>query len=242
MGRHSHRNSTGSESVRKEFALLDGDAMNPVMQRMLAERNPECLIHKRSGKVIYGPLKRKHIFYGHSIQEVLQRVFVNSDLLCENLVKEGFEGFDKTGAQNKLQTPEERHAFIEATRALPVAENRWHRRYGMGKDFAPRFSPISWWVYISEDQYIQFKPESGEIHVTLDIISLELGEHLRTVRLFDLKSIGPDSVEVTMQYGAINTHTGQVDREVCGIREQAFREAEDPQWKWSVRAEEILGR
>jgi len=240
MGRHRH--SSGSEAVRKEYGLLDTDATNPVMQRILVGRDPTCLYHKDGGRVVQGPFKRKHIFSGHTVQEVLQKLFVSSDFLSDNLTKEGFEAFDSAGTHFKLQTQEERLAFAAATLAKPVGEYKWHRRYGMGKDFAPRFAPISWWAYISEDQYIEYKPESDEAQILYDIVSLELGEHLRTVRLWDIKNIAPYSVEVTMQYGAINTRSGQLDKEACGIREQAFRETEDPNWKWAARAEEIINR
>ena len=169
----------------------------------LPERDGNYLFHKHSGRVKNGGFQRKHYISGHSIIEgrlldffvvrsridfssVLEKLFLNSELLCMNLVREGYEGFDSTGAHNKLQSPADQQHFMAATQgttsslysfsaliissARPVGENRWHRRYGMGKDWAPRLSPVSWWVFVSEDQHIQYFPERGEIHVTLDTV------------------------------------------------------------------------
>ena len=70
----------------------------------------------------------------------------------------------------------------------------------------------------------------------------DIGEHMRTIRLFTVKSTGPDSVEVSQLFGAINTRTGQVDREAVAMRDQVFSELEDPNWKWANRATEILSK
>jgi len=165
---------------------------------------------------------------------------LNSALLCENLSKEGFHAYDKTCALNKLSTPTEINALMAPTQAQPIGENLWFRRYGMGKNYAPRISPVSWWVYIAEDQRIQFDVSSGELTVALDAVCVELGEHIRTIRLFRAKEVSPSTVEVTMQFGAVNARTGLVDKEAAALREQAFSEILEPTWKWATRAEEIL--
>jgi len=237
-----HRSHSGSEVIRKEYSLLDNDATNPVMHHILQDRDGNYLFHKHAGRVMSGGFERKHQISGHSITEVLEKLFLKSELLCTNLVKEGFEAYDSIGAHNKLQTPADQQSFMTATTARPVGENRWHRRYGMGKNFAPRLSPVSWWVFISEDQHIQYIPERGEIHVTLDTVCKDLGEHMRTIRLFTVKSTGPDSVEVSQLFGAINTRSGQVDSEARAMRDQAFSELEEPTWKWASRATEILSK
>jgi len=240
---HHHSNSSsGSDVVRREFGILDTDAYNPVMQRIIQDRDERCLFHKRHGKIMPGGFERKRVFSGHSMEQILNKIFLQSDLLCENLLKEGYEGYDSSGTQYKLNTQVTRQMFMEATRAQPVGENKWRRRYGMGKNFAPRFSPISWWVYISEDQYIEYNPLKNEIYVTLDTVCVDLGEHMRTVRLYTVRSVGPTAVETTMQFGAINTRTGVIDRECHSFRDAAFSEVEDPNWKWANRAEEILIR
>lgn len=237
--RHSH---SGSEVVRKEYALLDGDLTNPVMHHIIQERDSNYLFHKHFGKVISGGFQRKHQLTGHSITEVLEKLFLNSELLCTNLIKDGYEAYDTAGTQYKLQTASEQASFMQASIARPVGENRWQRRYGMGKNFAPRFSPISWWVYVAEDQHIQYVPETGEIYVTLDTVCKDIGEHMRTIRLFTLKSTGPDSVEVSQFFGAINTRSGVVDHDAMSMRDQVFSELEDPNWKWANRATEILSK
>lgn len=70
----------------------------------------------------------------------------------------------------------------------------------------------------------------------------DLGEHMRTVRMYTVRGVGPVAVEATMQFGAINTRTGTIDKDCQGFREAAFSEVEDPNWKWANRAEEVLMR
>jgi len=238
---HGHGHA-GSDAVAKEFTLLDSDHCNPVMQKILVEHDASALFHKVNGQVVHAPFLRQHTFNGHTVSQVLQRLFLNPDLLCENLIKEGFHGFDRTCAHTTLSTPEEITPFRAATQAQPIGQNVWNRRYGMGKNFAPRFSPVAWWIYIAEDQVIHFDPNAQEVVVVLSTVCIDLGEHMRTMRVFRAKEVAPTSVEVTMHYGAFNTLTGQVDKEAISIREQAFSEVLDPHWKWAARAEEILSR
>jgi len=237
---HHASNQSGSEVVRKEYRILDGDINNPVMRRIIVDRDQSCIFHKRHGRALPGGFERKRLFSGHSLQEVLSKLFLNSELLCENLFKEGYEGYDSTGAQFKLNTEVGRQLFMEATTAQPVGQNLWRRRYAMGKNFAPRYSPISWWAYIAEDQYIEYNPAQNEIYITLDTICLDLGENMRTVRFYTVRSVGPVAVETTMVFGAINSRTGYIDRDATSFRDQAFHEVEDPNWKWANRAEEVL--
>jgi len=237
-----HSRHSGSDIVRREFAILDADAHNPVMQRIIQDRDERCLFHKRHGKLLPGGFERKRVFSGHTPEDILNRIFLVSELLCENLLKEGYEGYDSSGTQYKLDTQVTRQLFMDATRAQPVAENKWRRRYAMGKNFAPRFSPISWWAYISEDQYIEYNPQKNEIYVTLDTVCVDLGENMRTVRLYTVRPVGPVAVEATMQFGAINTRTGVIDRDCHNFRDAAFSEVEAPTWKWADRAEEVLIR
>jgi len=239
---HHHQKASGSEIVRKEFSILDTDVNNPHMKKIINDRDSSSLFHKKSGKLVPGPFERKRVFSGHTMEQVLSKIFLASELLCENLVKEGYEGYDSTGTQYKFETQVSRQMFMDATRAQPVGENLWRRRYAMGKNFAPRFSPISWWIYISEDQYIEYNPANNEIYVTLDTVCVDLGEQMRTIRLYTVRSVGPTAVEATMQYGAYNTRTGMVDKDCHSYREQAFAEVEDPNWKWATRAEEVLMR
>lgn len=46
---------------------------------------------------------------------VLNKIFLLSDLLCENLLKEGYEGYDSSGTQYKLTTQVSRQMFMDAT-------------------------------------------------------------------------------------------------------------------------------
>jgi len=109
----------------------------------------------------------------------------------------------------------------------------------MGKNFAPRISPVKWWVYIAEDQYIQFDAIKEEIIVTLDTICIDLGEHIRTVRQFKATKVGA-GIEVTMQFGAVTTCPERIIQDAAALRDAAFSELAHPTWQWAERAEEVL--
>jgi len=234
-----HRHQSGSEVIAKEYALLDANTTNPVMKKVVIAQDLGGVFYKHHGHVINYPFQRSHTFKNCSINQVLEKLFLKSDFLCDHLTRDGWVAFDRNGVQYKLKTPHDHASFTAAAQAQSAGENFWLKRYGMGKNFLPRLSPISWWVYIAEDQHIRFDPERGIITATMVALSVDLGEHFRTIRHFRMSAVGPD-VEVIMQFGAINAWTGKIDRDATSIRDQAFSETHDPNWKWAMRAEEAL--
>jgi len=237
---HLVPHSSGSETIAKDYNILDAQASNPVIQNLVSNYDFSGVFHKQYGQVVSAPFQRSHLLNGYSLEQVLDNLFIQSGFLCENLVSDGFMGFDRSCAQYKFRTPQEQASFIGAVTAQPLGQNIWFKRYGMGKNFAPRFSPISWWIFAAEDQKIVYDSANGIAHVIMTTVCIDLGEHLRTIRYFRLRNVGPNSVEITMLYGAINARSGQIDRDAVSIREQAFGELNDPNWKWAMKAENYL--
>jgi len=113
-----HGEKSGKETISKEYTILDSDASHPVIQKIVAAHDLSELFHKEHGKVVHKPFHRAHRFTGHSIHEILEKLFLNSDLICLTLEKEGYEGFNAECHVSKFKTQDEKQFFKTATKGL----------------------------------------------------------------------------------------------------------------------------
>lgn len=221
------------------YEVMEKDKDSPVVVSLVKELKTTGMFHKLQDKVVMGTFDRSAVLH-HDLRTVMEHVFLSPLMLYNYLLQEDYAYlFDEKA--RKYDIKKEKDAWLHAVQAKPIGEYSWHRKYGKSKNRAPKFSPVPIYVTAGEEQYITCKDDvMTSVNITACVLN---GSALRTVKIYTVTPLTPQSCRITMNFGALftdTTDTNHILKHASSVRNQTFGECLEGNWRWVEKAHAFL--